>query len=178
MFRVLAPFKKIATWLLASVFALLAGFSFSPALAVTFSPEDRTVQYNATETKTYTEAELDKGRTLFNPTCGHCHIAGATYTNPDIALSLDDLANATPRRDTVEGIVDYVKNPTTYDGQESLAEFHPNLDMDDVYIEMRGLTESDVELIAAHILQQAKVIPGWGKSKNVAHDSSWGRLKE
>ncbi|MGK7908404.1 MAG: photosystem II cytochrome c-550 [Synechococcus sp.] len=177
MFRVLASFKKITAWVLAGFLALTAGFGVSPAFAAKFSAEDRTVLLNANETITFTEAELDRGRRLFGPTCGHCHIAGSTYTNPDIELSLDDLSNATPRRDTVEGIVDYVINPTTYDGMESLADFHPNLDMDDIYIEMRGLTEPDVKLIAGYILQQAKVNPGWGQSKNIAHDPTFERLQ-
>ena len=178
MLRLLASFRKLAALFLATVFALTAAFAAAPAAFAVKAPvEDRTLQYSATETKVYSEAELDKGRALFNPACGHCHIAGSTYTNPDITLSLEDLQNATPRRDTVLGLADYVKNPTTYDGTESLADFHPNLDMDDIYIEMRGLGEDDVELIAAHIIQQIKVLPGWGQRKNAAHDQAWGRLQ-
>ena len=178
MFRVLASFKKLTTWLLAGVFVLTSAFALASAVSAAESPvEDRTLQYSDTETKVYSEAELDRGRALFNPACGHCHIAGSTYTNPDITLSLEDLENATPRRDTVLGIADYVKNPTSYDGMESLADYHPNLDMDDIYIEMRGLDEEDVELIAAHIIQQVKVLPNWGMRKNAAHDQSWNRLQ-
>ena len=177
MFRILASLRKITTWVLAGLLVFTAGFGLSSVRAATFSAEDRTVPLNANETITFSEAEMDRGRRLFGPTCGHCHIAGSTYTNPDIELSLDDLSNANPRRDTVEGIVDYVKDPTTYDGMESLADFHPNLDMDDIYIEMRGLTENDVKLIAGYILQQAKVNPGWGQSKNIAHDPTFERLQ-
>ena len=178
MLRVLASFKRLTTWLLAGVFALTSALAFSSvASAVDFPLEDRTLQYSDTATKVYTAAELDKGRALFNPACGHCHIAGSTYTNPDITLSEEDLRNATPRRDTVVGIVDYIKNPTTYDGLESLADFHPNLDMDDIYIEMRGLEDGDLELIGAHIVQQVKTLPNWGQRKNAAHDQSWGRLQ-
>ncbi|MEM9568996.1 MAG: photosystem II cytochrome c-550 [Cyanobacteria bacterium P01_E01_bin.34] len=177
MFRLLSSFKKFTTWMLAGLLVLTAGFSLSSAQAATFSAEDRTVLLDGNSTITFSEAEMDRGRRLFGPTCGHCHIAGSTYTNPDIELSLDDLSNANPRRDTVDGIVDYVKNPTTYDGMESLADFHPNLDMDDIYIEMRGLSENDVKLIAGYILQQAKVNPGWGQSKNIAHDPTFERLQ-
>lgn len=181
MFDPLAPFKKLTIWLAAAV-VFAVSYSFSPALAAS-SPADealdikaRTVLLTETESKTYTQAELNQGRKLFNAACGQCHIAGTSYTNPDVTLSLEDLTNATPPRNTVMAIVDYMHEPTTYDGEDSLAEYHPNVELKSIYPKMRNLDDDKLKLIAAHTLQQANVIPGWGGTKSEAHDPSWNRL--
>jgi photosystem II cytochrome c550 len=51
--------------------------------------------------------------------------------------------------------VDYLKNPTTYDGLESIAEIHPSIKKD-IYPRMRSLTDEDLTAIAGHILLQPK----------------------
>jgi photosystem II cytochrome c550 len=178
MLRLLSPFKKLATWLLL-VLLVAVSYTAVPVLAASDASmdlADRTVKLTDTETLAFSPTDLNKGRTLFNRACGQCHIAGSTYTNPDVSLSLEDLSAASPARDNVMAMVDYLKNPTTYDGLESLVEFHPNTQLTEAFPKMRNLSDDDLKLISAHALQQANVIPGWGQSKNVAHDTSWGRL--
>jgi photosystem II cytochrome c550 len=50
-----------------------------------------------------------------------------TKTNPNVGLDSEALSLATPRRNSVSSLVDYLKNPTTYDGLESIAEIHPSI---------------------------------------------------
>lgn len=181
MFDPLAPFKKLTLWLVA-VLLISLSYGLTPALAAPSAADEaldlaaRTVLYTDTESKTYTTQELNQGRKLFNQACGQCHIAGTSYTNPDVTLSREDLANATPRRDNVLAIVDYMHYPLTYDGEDSLAEYHPNVELKSIYPKMRNLDDEKLQLIAAHTLQQANVIPGWGGTKSEAHDPSWNRL--
>ncbi len=130
----------------------------------------RTVSYDRSTEKVYTRAELNEGRRLFNRTCGQCHLAGQTYTNPDVSLSLAALTYATPPRDTVVSIIDYLNEPTSYDGFDSLLEYHPNTQLTSEFPKMKFIDNRDMELMAAHILNQARVIPGWGGSKSEAHD--------
>jgi photosystem II cytochrome c550 len=56
--------------------------------------------------------------------------------------------------------VDYLKNPTTYDGETSIAELHPSLQSSDIFPKMRNLNEEDLKAIAGHILLQPKI---WGE---------------
>ncbi len=133
------------------------------------SPEARTVAFSETQTITFTPEELTKGKKLFNVACAQCHVGGASYTNPDVGLKLEELELANPRRDNVLAIVDYVKNPTTYDGMESLLEYHPNTQLKTEFPKLRNLTDEDLKLIAGFILYEAKNLPGWGGSKSDTH---------
>jgi photosystem II cytochrome c550 len=45
-----------------------------------------------------------------------------TKTNPNVGLDPEALSLATPR-DNIDALVDYLKNPTSYDGLESIAEY-------------------------------------------------------
>ncbi|MFS8906713.1 photosystem II cytochrome c-550 [Synechococcus sp. O70.2] len=153
--------------LLICILALgLAGFAGWPTLAARQIPP---VPLSPTETITFTEAQLARGKQLFNKTCAQCHVGGQTLPNPDVTLKLADLAGATPPRDNVLAIVDYIKNPVTYDGVESLVEYHPNTQLLSEYPRLRNLTEEDLKLIAGYILVQAKTVPGWGGTKSESH---------
>ena len=44
------------------------------------------------------------------------HATGGTRTNQNVGLDLESLQGARPKRDSVEGLVDYLNTPTTYDG--------------------------------------------------------------
>jgi photosystem II cytochrome c550 len=74
-----------------------------------------------------------------------------------VGLGLDDLGGAEPPRDNIVAMVDYLKNPKTYDGEEDISLFHPNTQRSDLYPEMRNLTDEDLKAIAGHILIQPKV---------------------
>ena len=87
-------------------------------------------------------------------------------TNPNVGLDPEALSLATPQRNTIEGLVDYMKNPTTFDGLESIAEIHPSIKSADIFPTMRALTEDDLFTIAGHILTQPKILAEkWGGGK-------------
>ena len=110
--------------------------------------------------------QVKRGKRLFNATCGACHTGGITKTNPNVGLDPEALSLATPRRDSIEGLVDFLKNPTTYDGQESIAEVHPSVKSADIYPRMRSITEEDLVAISGHILLQPKIVTEkWGGGK-------------
>jgi photosystem II cytochrome c550 len=58
----------------------------------------------------------------------------------------------------LSALVDYLKNPTTYDGLDSIAETHPSIKSADIYPRMRSVTDEDLTAMAGHILLQPKVL--------------------
>jgi len=126
----------------------------------------RTVQLNQTKTITLTAEQVKRGKRLFNATCSICHAGGVTKTNPNVGLDAEALSLANPARNTIEGLVDYLKNPTTFDGLESIAEIHPSIKSADIFPKMRSLTEDDLVALAGHILIQPKIVAEkWGGGK-------------
>ena len=110
--------------------------------------------------------QVKEGKRLFQYACAQCHAGGVTKTNQNVGLEPEALALATPKRDNIEGLVDYMKNPTTYDGEEEISELHPSIKSADIFTEMRNLTEDDLVSIAGHILLQPKVVGDkWGGGK-------------
>ncbi len=149
----------------------IAFFSFQvlipPAIATELDVGTRTLPLNAEEQPiVLTLDQIQRGKQLFDSTCSQCHASGTTKTNPIVGLDPEALAKATPRRDTVEGMVDYLHNPTTYDGERSIAELHPSTASSDVFPEMRNLTDEELRAISGYILLQPKVIgQKWGGGK-------------
>ncbi len=137
------------------------------AAAVELSSEVRTVKGNeGGDSIVLSLEQVQQGKRLFNATCSKCHAGGRTKTDPNVGLSTDVLAGATPPRDNIAALVDYMKNPTTYDGEIEIAELHPSLKSADIYPEMRNLTDDELEAIAGHILLQPKILGrGWGGGK-------------
>jgi photosystem II cytochrome c550 len=126
----------------------------------------RTIPLNQTKTITLSLDQVKKGKRLFNNTCSVCHTGGITKTNPNVGLDSEALALATPSRNTLESLIDYMKNPTTFDGLESIAEIHPSIKSADIFPKMRSLTEDDLVAIAGHILVQPKIVSEkWGGGK-------------
>jgi len=110
--------------------------------------------------------QVKEGKRLFQYACAQCHAGGVTNTVLRGGLEPESLALATPPRNTVASLVDYMKDPTTYDGAQSIAEVHPSLKSKDNFPEMRNLTEDDLVAIAGHILLQPKVVGDkWGGGK-------------
>lgn len=71
-----------------------------------------------------------------------------------------------PARDNVLSLVDYMKDPTSYDGATSIAELHPSIKSAEIFPKMRDLTDKDLFAIAGHILIQPKIEPDkWGGGK-------------
>lgn len=145
------------------------GFNFlvTNALAIDLDEATRTVVADASgKTTVLTPEQVKRGKRLFNSTCGACHTGGITKTNPNVGLDPEGLSLATPRRDNIAALVDYMKNPTTYDGLESIAEVHPSIKSADIYPRMRSLTDEDLYSIAGHIMLSPKIVTEkWGGGK-------------
>ncbi|BAY64260.1 cytochrome c class I [Calothrix brevissima NIES-22] len=151
----------VATVLL--TFQLIVG----SATALELDAATRTVPLNDNGgTITLSLKQVKEGKTLFQYACAQCHVGGVTKTNQNVGLEPEALALATPNRNNIEGLVDYMKNPTTYDGEEEISELHPSTKSADIFTEMRNLTDDDLKAIAGHILLQPKILGDkWGGGK-------------
>ena len=150
------------------VLPVLIGLAFSsPALAAQWDAETLTVPADARgDLVTFSEQEIKTGRKIFNTSCGTCHAGGITKTNHNVGLDPETLALATPARDNVDSLVDYMKDPTSYDGEYSIADVHPSMRSSDLFVQMRDLTDDDLRLIAGYILVAPKVQGNqWGGGK-------------
>jgi photosystem II cytochrome c550 len=150
------------------VLPVLIGLAFSsPALAAQWDAETLTVPADANgDQVTFSEQEIKTGRKIFNTSCGTCHAGGITKTNHNVGLDPETLALATPARDNVDSLVDYMKDPTSYDGEYSIADVHPSMRSSDLFVQMRDLTDDDLRLIAGYILVAPKVQGNqWGGGK-------------
>jgi photosystem II cytochrome c550 len=139
----------------------------SSATAVELDKATRTVPLNAQgDTVVLSLKQVKEGKRLFNFACAQCHAGGVTKTNQNVGLEPEALAGALPNRNNIEGLVDYMKNPTTYDGFSEISEIHPSVKSADIFPVMRNLTEEDLKAIAGHILLQPKVVgTKWGGGK-------------
>jgi photosystem II cytochrome c550 len=161
--------KRLLFAVVAALFFAIQ-FNISSASAVEITEEIRTVKLNnAGEEVLLDLKELKKGQKIFVDSCSYCHKSGLTKTNPNVNLGEDALANAEPPRDNVEGIVEYLKNPKTYDGENFIYELHPNTTRSDLYPMMRNFTDDDLRAVAGHILIQPAlrgILWGGGKVYN------------
>ena len=148
---------------------LIALFNIAvlPTLAIDLDEATRTVvKDNSGKTVILTPEQVKRGKRLFNATCGACHVGGITKTNPNVGLDPEALSLATPRRDNIDALIDYLKNPTSYDGLDSIAEVHPSIKSADLYPRMRSVTDDDLYAMAGHILLQPKIVTEkWGGGK-------------
>ena len=137
------------------------------ASALELNEEARTVNLNSEgQTLTLNEDQIKKGKRLFNSHCGSCHVGGITKTNPNIGLDLESLSKANPPRNNINALIEYMKDPTTYDGSESIADIHPSIKSADIFPKMRDLSDDDLKAIAGHILVQPKISSEkWGGGK-------------
>ena len=115
---------------------------------------------------TFPDREINAGRKVFNTSCGTCHAGGITKTNQNVGLDPETLALATPARDNVDALVDYMKDPTSYDGEYSISDVHPSMRSAELYPAMRDLDDEDLRLMAGYILVSPKVQgSSWGGGK-------------
>lgn len=151
----------------ASIVSFVVLFSFfTNVYAIELDDATRTIALTSTTNVTLTPEQVKRGKRLFVSTCSICHVGGITKTNPNVGLDTEALSLATPTRNTIESLVDYMKNPTTFDGLESIAEIHPSIRSADIFPSMRSLTEDDLVAIAGHILVQPKIVAEkWGGGK-------------
>jgi photosystem II cytochrome c550 len=145
-------FKKYSQ-LFSVIFVCLFSIFVTSASAIDLDEATRTVVKDSSGTTVVLNSEqVKRGKRLFNATCGACHVGGVTKTNPNVGLEPEALSLATPRRDNIDALVDYLKNPTSYDGLESIAEVHPSIKSADLYPRMRSVTDDDLYAISGHIL--------------------------
>lgn len=117
-------------------------------------------------TTTLSLKQVKEGKRLFQYACAQCHAGGVTKTDPNVGLDPEALDLATPPRNNIAALVDYMKNPTSYDGSIEISEVHPSIKSKDTFPEMRNLTEQDLVAIAGHILLQPKIVgEQWGGGK-------------
>ena len=159
-------FKKYSRFFALALFCIF-GISVTGASAIDLDEATRTVVADSSGTTVVlTPEQVKRGKRLFNATCGACHLGGITKTNPNVGLDPEALSLATPRRDNIAALVDYMKNPTSYDGLDSIAEIHPSIKSADIYPRMRSVTDEDLTAISGHILLQPKIITEkWGGGK-------------
>jgi photosystem II cytochrome c550 len=159
----LKKYSHVISILFVCIFSLFV----TTASAIDLDEATRTVVKDGSgKTVVLTPEQVKRGKRLFNATCGACHVGGITKTNPNIGLDPEALSLATPRRDNLDALVDFLKNPTSYDGLESIAEVHPSIKSADLYPRMRSVTDDDLYAIAGHILLQPKIVTEkWGGGK-------------
>ena len=156
-------YSKFCALILFCIFNVLV----TSASAIDLDEATRTVVVDASgNTTILTPEQVKRGKRIFNATCGACHVGGITKTNPNVGLDPEELSLATPRRDNIAALVDYMKNPTTYDGLESIAEVHPSIKSADIYPRMRTVTDDDLYAMAGHIMLSPKILTEkWGGGK-------------
>nr|YP_009628764.1 photosystem II cytochrome c550 [Balbiania investiens]QBX88547.1 photosystem II cytochrome c550 [Balbiania investiens] len=154
-------------WLSCIMSLFLATLFYGNSYAIELDEATLTVPLNQSgKTTIMTPEQIKRGKRLFNNTCSQCHNGGITKTNPNVGLDSEGLGLATPTRDHLEGLIDYMKNPTSYDGAESIAELHPSIKSAEIFPKMRNLTDDDLFTIAGYILVQPKVmLEKWGGGK-------------
>ena len=159
----LKKYSRLFSVLFFGIFSI----SIMSASAIDLDEATRTVVVDsAGNTTVLTPEQVKRGKRLFNATCGACHVGGITKTNPNVGLDPEALSLATPRRDNINSLVDYIKNPTTYDGLDSIAETHPSIKSADIYPRMRSLTDEDLYSIAGHIMLSPRIVSEkWGGGK-------------
>jgi len=122
----------------AALGAVILGASAGPASA---DIEDVSIPVDGKgKTINLTKEQVVRGKRLFNAACAVCHV--------------------------VDGIVDYLNNPTSYDGLRDVSEIHPSIRSADVFPKMRSMKQQDLYDVSAYILYQNFTIPEkWGGGK-------------
>lgn len=160
---------KRCIWLAVATVFFAFQIVVGSANAIELDSSTRTLPLNEQgETVVLSLQQTEKGKRLFNNVCSQCHAGGVTKTDFNVGLGPDALAGATPPRDNIESLVDYMKHPTTYDGFDDISEVHPSIESADIFPEMRNLSDDDLFIIAGHILLQPKIVgEQWGGGKAV-----------
>ncbi|MBO1051601.1 cytochrome c-550 [Dolichospermum sp. UHCC 0352] len=159
-------FKRLIGVVVATILLTLQ-MVVGTATAMQLDEAIRTVPLNDQgDTVVLSLKQVKEGKRLFNFACAQCHAGGVTKTNQNVGLDPEALAGALPKRNNIVGLVDYIKNPTTYDGETEISEIHPSIKSADIFPQMRNLTEDNLVAISGHILLQPKVVgTKWGGGK-------------
>ena len=160
-------FMKKFSLLLITICLSFPSINVLPTFSIELDEATRTIALDSSgKTVTLTPEQVKRGKRLFNNSCAQCHNGGITKTNPNVGLEQKSLSLATPARDSIFSLVDYMKDPTSYDGEYSIAEIHPSIKSAEIFPKMRNLTDEDLFSVAGYILLQPKVSPEkWGGGK-------------
>nr|YP_010152902.1 photosystem II cytochrome c550 [Olisthodiscus luteus]QQW50563.1 photosystem II cytochrome c550 [Olisthodiscus luteus] len=159
-------FLRLPNIFILSLGICLTAMMPTPSWSIELDEATRTVSLNKSKTVVLSPEQIKKGKRLFNASCSACHVGGITKTNPNVGLDPESLSLATPNRNNIEALVDYMKSPTSYDGLESIAEIHPSIKSADIFPKMRSLSDDDLYTIAGHILVQPNILTEkWGGGK-------------
>ncbi len=154
---------KRLIWTAIALVLLIFQLNVNPAAALELDETTRTIPLNESgEQTTLSSEQVTTGQQIFIQSCTKCHLQGKTKTNNNVSLGLKDLAQAEPPRDNLLALVDYLERPTSYDGEDDLSEFHPNVSRPDIFPELRNLTEDDVHDVAGYLLVAPKLDERWG----------------
>jgi photosystem II cytochrome c550 len=154
---------KRLIWVAVATVFLFFQVHVNSAAALKLDEATRTVTLNEEgETVVLSSQEITKGERIFNDACTQCHLQGKTKTNNNVSLGLKDLSKAVPRRDNVAALVEYLKQPMSYDGEYSLELEHPNVTRPDVWPELKNLNEKDIFNVAGYMLVAPKLDDRWG----------------
>jgi photosystem II cytochrome c550 len=158
-------FKKCVPFLFICIFLIVS--TVESAYSIELDEYTRTVQLKQDgQTIVLTPEQVKRGKRLFNNVCAQCHNGGITKTNPNVGLDPESLILATPSRNNVTSLIEYMKDPISYDGESSIAELHPSIKSAESFPKMRNLTDEDLFAIAGHILIQPKIASEkWGGGK-------------
>jgi photosystem II cytochrome c550 len=150
-------------WVAIATLFFIWQLGIDSAKALELDQSTRTVTLNtAGEEVVIDTKEVTEGQRLFNFHCTKCHLQGKTKTNNNVSLGLSDLSKAEPPRDNVLALVDYLKHPKSYDGEDDLSELHPNVSRPDLFPELKNFTEDDVYSVAGYMLVAPKLDQRWG----------------
>lgn len=108
------------------------------------------------QVRSFSLADLSDGKRQFEANCKNCHVGGATLPDPLVSLSLEDLKQATPARDTIHSLVTFIRQPMTYDGRE--------ISLSCRQVPESWMPQAQVENLAGFILTAAEKATGWGTS--------------
>ncbi len=112
------------------------------------------LDFDGSETRSFSPAQLSQGKQLFQANCIGCHVGGSTLPNPLVSLTLETLKGANPPRDNISSLVAYFRQPMTYDGSEETYNCRE--------VPESWMPRQEVENLAAFILTAAQKAPGWG----------------
>lgn len=156
------------SFLFAVVFAVSIGFVLSlPAEAATDTyvkvylevREPIALDLNQQgQTKLFSPEDITEGKELFKANCINCHVGGKTLPYPPVSLALDTLSGATPPRDNINGIVNFLRQPMTYDGSEETFWCRT--------VTASWMPQEQIEKLAAFILRAAQKAPGWAEDNS------------
>jgi photosystem II cytochrome c550 len=145
-------------WVGLGVFALPAQAAIDPYVARYLDAvEPVELPIDAEKTHAFSNLDLSEGKRLFEENCLNCHVGGATLPDPTASLAIEALQQATPPRDTISRLVEFIRQPMTYDGSEETFWCRQ--------VPESWMSQSQVENLAAFILRASQKAPGWGKAR-------------